>query len=287
MPTFSGVAVNEKQIERLTGIFRIANDEIMSEISNATSFGIANRRQILAQIRQILGELGARVYKMTDKEITAYYKLGAREAVRQLKGASLKTRSGFNRIHRGAILALVSDTQRAFGESMTGVNRSARRVLGKATRAEILSRLAIGKAKGETLREVKKIIIATIKDEGLSALIDKGGHRWSLDRYAEMLFRTKAVEARNMGMANRMVENGFDLAQVSTHNTKHRECAVWEGKILSLTGNTLGYSTLGEAEMAGLFHPNCKHSINALVPELVLQTGDYTQNKSGIISFTG
>ena len=37
-------------------------------------------------------------------------------------------------------------------------------------------------------------------------------------------------------------------------------CIPYQGKVLSLTGRTKGYTTVKEAETNGLFHPNCIHS---------------------------
>ena len=38
----------------------------------------------------------------------------------------------------------------------------------------------------------------------------------------------------------------------------------WQGKILSSSGNNSDYPSLQEAMDGGLFHPNCRHAINAL-----------------------
>jgi hypothetical protein len=89
-----------------------------------------------------------------------------------------------------------------------------------------------------------------------------------------MLFRTKVVEARNRGLINRMVENNYDLVQVSAHGATD-VCAEWEGKILSAMGQTPGYPTVAEAEADGLFHPNCRHAINVLIPSLAKMTDAY------------
>ena len=176
-------------------------------------------------------------------------------------------RSGFNVIHKAAIAALVSDTQEAFLETMTGINREAKVLLGKAVREQITQRIAGGTVTGKVLKEVKSNVVGVLQEKGLASLVDKGGKAWELDRYAEMLIRTKAVEARNTGMANRMVENGYDLVQVTTHGADD-VCGEWEGRVLSLTGKTPGYPTVHDAEMDGLFHPNCKHAINVVIPEL-------------------
>lgn len=281
------VEVNEANILKITSTFKRAYKDILNEIDTATDFGVANRQAILSQIESILTNLGTDVQLFLDEELPGYYKIGADAAVKQLRnvGADVNVAEGFNRVHQDAIVALVDDTARAFGESLTGVARSANLLLGKATRELLTQQMAKGFIGGEALATVRKAIKGTLREQGLSALIDKGGHRWSLDRYAEMLLRTKAVETRNRGLANRMAENGYDLVQVSTHFSEHEECRVWEGKILSVSGETKGYPTVTQAEEAGLFHPNCKHAINVLIPSLARLTSAYDpETKTRVIS---
>lgn len=270
------VNVNEKDLAKLIDILKKAYIQITDEIKTATNFGAANRRTILKQIEQILTKSGEDVDAFIKKELPDYYKQGADQAVMQLEhiDAPIPVSTGFNRIHKDAIQALVSDTAKAFGESLTGVNRSANTLLGKAVRDQITQQMAVGKVGGAALKEIKNNIVGIMEQQGLSALKDKAGRSWELDRYAEMLIRTKAVEARNRGLLNRIAENDYDLVEVSSHGATD-VCGRWEGKILSVTGQTPGYPTVAEAEADGLFHPNCKHAINALNPKLAGLTNAY------------
>ena len=275
------VGASEALIEQLTYTFKNAYTSIVGEISTATDFGVANRKAILAQIEGILDELGVEANEYVTKEITKQYKVGADEAVKQLKnvGADLSVREGFNTVHKDAIAGLVDDTAKAFGESMTGVNRNAQLLLGKVSRETLTQKIAEGVIGGKARREVNKAIKMTLQEQGLDALVDKAGRSWSLDRYADMLFRTKSVEARNRGLINRMAENGYDLVQVSSHGASCQLCAPYEGDILSSTGQTPGYTTVSQAEANGLFHPNCRHAINALIPSLAKLTRAYDPNE--------
>lgn len=273
----TSVVVNQENIDRLTTTFRTAYEQIYAEILNATDFGVANRKAILAQIDKILEDLGVEAEDMIETDLPDYYKQGADLGVKQLQNANanVEVATGFNRVHVQAINALVDDASKAFGESLTGVSRSANLLLGRAVREQITQNIATGIIGGANLRAVRRTIKATLNEQGLSALIDKGGNTWTLDRYAEMLFRTKAVEARNRGLMNRLAQNGFDLVQVSNHNSTHQACAVWESKILSISGETPGFPTVAEAEAQGLFHPNCRHAINAISPSLAKLTQAY------------
>jgi hypothetical protein len=75
-----------------------------------------------------------------------------------------------------------------------------------------------------------------------------------------------------------MAENDYDLVQVSAHGATD-VCGAWEGKILSATGATPGYDTVADAEADGLFHPNCRHAINVLIPSLARQTQAYNPDE--------
>lgn len=271
------VVIDPAQIERLTKTFKTAYKSIVAEIMTATDWGVQNRKQILAQIDAVLTELGTDVSEFIQKELPEYYKEGANNAVAQLKniGADVPISTGFNRVHAEAINSLVSDTAKAFGESMTGVLRSANVMLGRATREAITQKISEGVIGGAALKQVRKTIKIAIQEQGLDALVDKAGHSWTLDRYAEMLYRTKVVEARNRGLINRMAENNYDLVQVSSHPGSCPLCAPWQGQILSATGQTPGYPTVMEAEADGLFHPNCRHAINTLIPSIAKTTKAY------------
>lgn len=274
------VLIDEAKLSRLTKTYFDAYKSIYDDLATATDFGIARRKTILAQIEQTLQELGADTEAFIAEQIPFYYESGADDGVAQLKKiyAKVDIKTGFNKIHKEAIAALVDDTAKAFGESISGVARSARSMMNAATKEALTQRLATGQISGDALRQIKKNLKLILKEQGLDALKDKSGRGWTLDRYTEMLIRTKAVEARNTGLKNRLVENGYDLVQVSAHNSDHEECRVWEGKILSLTGATKGYPTVADAEQQGLFHPNCKHAINALTIGLAQETMGWNQN---------
>jgi hypothetical protein len=273
----SEIPIDPAQIARLTSTFQTAYKSIVDELLTATNWGVQNRKQILVQIENILTDLGIDAQKFVETELPEYYKSGANDAVEQLSniGADVSVSEGFNRVHQQAINALVDDTAKAFGESMTGVLRSANTLLGKATREALTQKIAQGIIGGKALREVRNTLKGAIREQGLNALIDKGGHKWTLDRYAEMLFRTKIVEARNRGLINRMAENNYDLVMVSAHLGSCERCTPWQGQILSATGKTPGYQTVAHAEANGLFHPNCRHAINTLIPSIAKLTNAY------------
>lgn len=283
MPNFApftqSVAIDETNILKITEFYQVAYRDILKEMEKATNFGVANRKAILSQIGGVLKDLKSDIDPLLTEELKKYYEGGATEAVEQLRvvKAPIDVDTGFNRIHQEAIAVLVDDTSRAIAESIQGVNRTTQRLLGSAVKQQLTQQLALGNVGGKALRSIKNNIIGILQSEGLVGLIDKGNHKWTLDRYSEMLIRTKSVEARNRGMMNRIAENNYDLVQVSAHGADDN-CGDWEGVVLSVTGNTPGYPTVHDAESGGLFHPNCKHAINVLIPKLAAFTNAYNPN---------
>lgn len=271
------VDIKQDNIDDVIKLFKNAYDDISKEIVGATDFGVANRKAILAQVERILKELQQQSDEFLQEAIPGYYEAGADQAVKQLKnvGADVSVQKGFNNVHKEAIASLVDGSSKAIAESVRGVYRSTQLLLGKAVRDALTQKLATGMISGEALNKVRQQIKGALLEQGLAAVVDRSGKKWRLETYAEMVFRTKAVESHNRGLVNRMVENDYDLVQVSSHPDSCPICSRWQGEILSITGNTPGYKTVSQAEEDGLFHPNCRHALNGLIPSLAKKTKAY------------
>jgi hypothetical protein len=203
----------------------------------------------------------------------------------------IDTTALFTPIDRKAVSALVDNSTSSFADALTTVGRSVRNITRDIFQQEVKARIAEGTITGETRKSIAASVKQKIADQGIVALKDKGGTTWSLDRYAAMLVNTQLAEARNTGLQNKMLQNNNDLVQVSENGSAHYECAVWEGQILSLNGDTPGYPTVDDATGADLFHPNCQHTLNAIDPGIADATygwnTDTQSYEQGIIDSGG
>lgn len=195
------------------------------------------------------------------------------------KNPILPVKTLFTQPNKAQVSALVDDASKAFGEAMSTVNRTVTNITAKAFQQETRARIAEGTLSSDTRKQIVASVKEQLKSNGLTALTDRGGRSWSLDRYADMLVRTKLTEARNTGLANKMLENDQDLVQVSINGSSHPLCAEYEGQVLSVTGATPGYDTVDDATADGLFHPNCMHTINPIEPDLAKQTYGWDVDK--------
>ena len=277
--------ISKARLQELTKLYSGSIKKIEAEIGDATDFGRVRRAGVLRNVRQILADLQPQMEDWADTEMEKQYAL----AVAKADGALAKLNAAdtelpqFTAIDREAIAALSDEVKLGFAESIRGVARGAENILSQATKLEIAARIAEGTISGDTRKAISRQVKGILSEKGITSLTDKAGRTWELDRYTQMLVRTKAVEARNVGLGNRIAQRNYDLVQVSTFGATHAACATWEGKILSYTGQTQGYPTYADAKAAGLFHPNCRHQINVLIPELAKMTNGYSPEPTVVI----
>jgi len=118
----------------------------------------------------------------------------------------------------------------------------------------------------ESKKRLQKALMKQSLDGKFVTIIDRNGKptKWRIDKYAEMVARTKLQETSTQAVVNSAMAVGGDLVQVSSHNTKTPFDAQFEGKIFSLTGNDKDFPRAGALPP---FHPNCMHSITVTFKE--------------------
>jgi hypothetical protein len=98
--------------------------------------------------------------------------------------------------------------------------------------------------------------------EGIPALKDKAGRKWSTEAYVSMVTRSMSNNVANEMQFARMDEYGLDLVEVSSHSGARPRCAPFQGRIFSRSGNSSKYPPLSSTsygEAAGLRGVNCRH----------------------------
>jgi hypothetical protein len=135
----------------------------------------------------------------------------------------------------------------------------------------------------DTRRRNAQRVLDTLADRGVTGFTDRAGRRWRLESYVEMATRTVAGRAQVQGHLDYLAASGVDLVIVSDAPRECPLCRPWEGKVLSQSGGVAGTiqaqsaltgqtttvavaGTVSQAQAAGLFHPNCRHSLSAYLP---------------------
>ena len=113
----------------------------------------------------------------------------------------------------------------------------------------------------EQREKLQKDLLKVLQDNGVTFFFDKAGRKWKIENYVKMRTLTELVQGQRMAFFTRATQYGVDLVRI-VHMNIHPQCPLcipFNGKILSINGNTPGYMTIQEAAIQGLFHPNCDH----------------------------
>lgn len=125
---------------------------------------------------------------------------------------------------------------------------------------------------------INKALVETVvkwSDKGIeTAFIDKGGHVWSLERYADTVIRSTVNRTYNEVRMSRMDDYGVDLVLISSHPAPRVACAPIQGRVASIKRpheNNSNYPSIyefGYGEPDGLRGINCKHMFYPFVEGL-------------------
>lgn len=175
---------------------------------------------------------------------------------------------------RGAASKAAEATTTILGKAARSIPRNTQTVWGKiidnAVNKTVTGDLTIQQALQQAMDDAAK--------QGLGFYRDSAGRKWGLDTYAEMAIRTGTNNALIDAHTAELVEVGLDLVIVSSHANPAPQCAPYERRVLSLTGehkagthridgHTITVKdTLNGARAQGFEHPNCRHTVTAYLP---------------------
>jgi hypothetical protein len=267
--TWKADVLDERQIQKLVQIYSDEERRLSDLILRAIAAGrpTDTYTSFRHQISKELDRLRRVGVPAAQGIVRDSYNLGKREADRLLKemGAHTSASFAFPHVHREAVNLLVQnvttrleDLNQVIGRRVLDIYRE---ISLESLRSQIIGTEA-WRAASERFRD-------DLASRGITGFVDKRGRQWNMTTYVQMVARTTPMEAHLQGTCNRLLENGIDLVKVSDHVDPCEKCAPWEGKVLSISGQTQGYPTVAEARSQGLFHPNCRHATSGyLKPHL-------------------
>ncbi|MFF3622340.1 phage minor capsid protein [Streptomyces sp. NPDC002467] len=241
------------------GNLRTAVEEIAAALQDDTTGAVAEAlAEAYGRGRQAaVAELGA---LDIGRELAARHTLPNAAAVDRLAASYARdTRPLYQRITRAVLDAF-------------------RSIVARVSGAQLLT--------GITRREASQRALDRFADRGITGFVDSAGRRWDMASYAEMAVRSVTARAAIEGHIDALGEIGATLVIVSDAPLECPLCRPWEGEILSLGGDSGPHTvrarheghadgrtvavhvvgSLTEARAAGLFHPNCRHSLSAYLP---------------------
>jgi DNA-binding transcriptional ArsR family regulator len=163
----------------------------------------------------------------------------------------------------------------------------------------VVARASVGTLLGvQTRRRTAQVAWEELLSQGITGFQDRAGRNWQLASYVEMATRTTVAQAAVEGHLDRLAAAGLELVIVSNAPQECHRCRPWEGKVLTRAGGgartvELPHTTrpaqlvtvevagsVAEATLAGLMHPNCRHSLSAYLPG-VTRAPTHTEDPEG------
>lgn len=257
--------MDDRTAEALTRIYRGAFDELVARLLRAAERGtdtVFLHAQLL-DVMQLLAEVDAEARDWIQRHIPEAYRQGQHAALDVLRQAGAAPRgmtATFAGVHRTAVELLADNLYADLTDATSLVGRRVDDVfrrLGIETAARMRST-------GTLARQGARDLTIDLLSYGLTGFVDGAGRNWRLDDYADMAVRTTVIEASNLGRINQQVEVGVDLVKMTEHHPTCPICAVYQGRVYSVSGDDTRYPALYETAFSrgfAIVHPRCKHSV--------------------------
>lgn len=278
-----------------------AETEIIVKMRRALAEGIESPLWAEIKLRSI-GDLRSAVERITSalqrdadgavaRALAESYGRGRQAAVAELGALDEGRRAQAARVLPNA--PAVDRLAASWANDTRPVYERVTRAVVDAYRA-IVTRVSAGPLLGtQTRRQASQQALQRFAGRGITGFRDKAGRRWDIASYAEMAVRSVTARAAIEGHVDALTDLGLHLVMVSDHALECPLCRPWEGEVLALNGppgprtvsaehatEDVGrflrrrarmvpvhvVGTLTEARAAGLYHPNCRHTLSAYLP---------------------
>lgn len=284
MPTLNR-APNERELQKLIEIYLRAETAIINEIGRLRSSGLTDYSAVAAleRVQAILRKMESDSWEYVPRMIEKMFYVRVPEA-RKMEGMTAAQN-----------LMAYRNAATLTGEQHAIVDQLVSSLMGEITDATItalatvqsaligriepdvyrrigLEQVALQQAAGRGTYKMLPGFVEQLRQEGITAFVDKAGRNWSLHTYCSMVSRTTSRQAEVLAVLTADPEQ--DLYRISSHGTTCAICAPFEGRVYSKSGTNPDYPPLaaafGKQDPAGPdtlantwlnLHPNCLHSL--------------------------
>lgn len=236
--------VFEWQVDKMNQL-RMVNNDTIKALSKTT--GVAEK-----EIRNAIKETGVVTIESIDHELKDIY-------------PPLPQPTHIDKVLETFVAGTFKEFDNYINQSLIDTNYGKgtvstmyRKIIEQTTAKVLVGTKTVNQAVTETIVEWS--------NKGLkTGFVDKGGHTWNLERYAEGAIRTTVNNVYNDLRMERMEEYGLDLVLVSSLPDPRDACSHIQGKVATLkepAENDTGYPSIyefGYGEPWGLRGISCRH----------------------------
>lgn len=220
-------------------------------------------RRFRRENEKILGEYMPTIEEETEKLLREQYAEGGG--------------SGFFGSSNPKLESLIHEMQ----NNEIRVQQGCLRYMSDVYRKTILRTATAMNAGGMSMHKAVDEATADFLAQGINCIRYSNGRLVNIASYAEMALRTCNTRAMLMGEAKQRERLGIDTVLVSQYGACSDTCLPWQGRVyiddvfqtyngprtgsFGISRNGRQYMLLSVAIKAGLFHPNCRHTITTWI----------------------
>lgn len=256
----------ENQIDEIQALSENCERKLKAEFQKVIDNPSESRVKKYQDYETALLALYAReLYLLLSKRITQYTDVGKTQAVQQLlkKGFEKKKLSTkvFNDLKEAQRQSIKASVQKV----IASIKQNSRNNILQMRQAFILEKKRLAEG-----------FFGIFNKYGVAYFNDARGAKWTLARYTEMLSTNTIASVQRESFFATSLEMGNDLVKIIHLNLSPEceLCAPFNGKVLSISGKTLGYMSIAQATNCGLFHLSCDHITEALELSPEKEDGD-------------
>lgn len=226
---------------------------------------------------EIIGKYSDVISAETRKMLLEQYAEGEKKTIEELLGdnslSAEVSDDSFFEIFDEKIESLIEEVQ---GKETTA-EKSALRMMDDVYRQTILKADFAVQTGSMTVQQAVELAVKDFARQGINSIEYQDGRRVNIADYAYMALQTSNTRAGLYGGAKQRAALGIDTVSVSQYHACSPTCQPWQGKNYIddvfgvFDGETYGdkgkskngkwYLLLSVAVKAGLFHPNCRHTL--------------------------
>lgn len=277
-------ALTEGLAQQVRDLYQNAEYELLGQLARALAADLDSprwaelKRHAVGPLRNSIERAATQLQHdaagATAAALTEAYGRGRDAAIADLGHIDARLERAARRVPDGA-----ADATRPLAAAVAENTRPLHRRLRQSV-LDAYQRAVHRAADSSSRRGVVQQVLNSVAGRGITGFLDPRGRAWSMASYAEMTVRSVTAQAAVDGGVDVLQGVGAGLVMVSDSQLQCPLCAPWEGEVLALDGppgpRTVRQTdllergaeisvhivgTLLEARAAGLFHPNCSHSL--------------------------
>jgi len=216
---------------------------------------------ILFEINKILNQIERETLSYSKKDMPTLYEWNRATILAAAGVTEIPSMVG---IDKRTIIELQKVFDRQIFDGINQVKKNIHSIVRKMALEQKIS--------GGKLKEKVSEAVDFLAKQNIFTFEDKLGRVHSLESYAAMAIKTTQTAALNSSVFNASLQLKNDLVKMSSHSTSCPICAMYQGRVYSITGKTKGYPSLsvinnGNVVQYGTVHPNCRHRFTIYIKE--------------------